>query len=62
MERAILSMVLLMFSLTFLEAREKFKFSPNSCLVPGGSLILLQRLWKVRLFGCMPEVKCCWDI
>ena len=61
MERAILSTVLLMFSLAFLEAKQKFRFSPSSCLVPGGSLFLSHRLWKVRLFGCVPEVEYCCD-
>ncbi len=43
-ERAMLRTVLLILSLKFVEAKKKFKSSPKSCLVPRGSLFLLQRL------------------
>jgi len=49
-------------SLGFVGAKQKFKFSPNSCLVPRGSLFLLHRLWNPRFFGCVLEVGSLWEI
>jgi hypothetical protein len=39
------------FGLGIADARQKFKFRPNSSLVPGGGWIVEQRLWYVRLEG-----------
>jgi hypothetical protein len=35
-----------------LVARQNFRFSPRSYLVPAGSFCFVHRLWKVRFFGC----------
>jgi hypothetical protein len=42
MERAIFRTILFILSLMLDEARKKFRFSPNSCLVPKGSLFLVK--------------------
>jgi len=52
MERASCIMVLFMSSGTALEARQNFRFKPKSSLEPGGRLLTLQRLWKVKFLGC----------
>jgi hypothetical protein len=36
----------------WLLAKQKFKFRPSSCLVLGGILFSVVRLWKVRFLGC----------
>ncbi len=33
-------------------ARQNLRLSPSSCLVPVGTLLRFQKLWKVRLVGC----------
>jgi len=52
MERASCIMVLFISSGIVLEARQNLKFKPKSSLEPGGSLLTLQRLWKVKFLGC----------
>jgi hypothetical protein len=34
-----------------LVAKQYFRLSPRSSFEPGGSLLLIQRLWKERLVG-----------
>jgi len=52
MERASCIIVLFMSPGIVLEARQNFRFKPKSSLEPGGSLLTLQRLWKVKFLGC----------
>jgi hypothetical protein len=48
-------MVGLISVLTFLEAKQKRRFRPRSCLVPIGNCLFWHRLWKERLLGCKEE-------
>jgi hypothetical protein len=44
-----LNMVGLIDVLTFLEAKQKRRFRPRSCIVPMGNCLFGHRLWKERL-------------